>query len=51
MKIELDYISKDIYMEGSSKQVDKATNALLALLEENNVSACANNMPYSYEDC
>lgn len=38
-------------MEGNPKQVDQATNALLAMLEEKNVSVCANNMPYSYEDC
>ncbi|EAR87659.1 RNA recognition motif protein (macronuclear) [Tetrahymena thermophila SB210] len=50
-KIQLDYISKDIYMEGNSKQVDQAKNALLALLEEKNSQACLNNMPYSYEDC
>ncbi|KAL4480834.1 hypothetical protein ABPG72_001703 [Tetrahymena utriculariae] len=50
-KIQLDYISKDIYMEGNSKQVDQAKNALLALLEEKNSQACSNNMPYSYEDC
>ena len=38
-------------MEGNSKQIDKAKNALLALLEEKNSSAFANNTPYSTEDC
>lgn len=38
-------------MEGNSKKVDQAKNALLALLEEKNISSCSNNMPYSYEDC
>lgn len=50
-KIQLDCVSKDVYMEGNSKQIEQAKNALLALLEEKNSQSFLNNSPYSTEDC
>ncbi|EGR29102.1 ibr domain protein [Ichthyophthirius multifiliis] len=48
MKTQVDYISKDIYIQGYPQEVGIAKNALIAFLEQNTQNK---QLLYTYEEC